>query len=155
MASYKNLDGTVPDKGIGALLKWQVTDRIAGKWRRDRTPFVTPRRENDGTALKSTEPHLTWVGHATFVQRLGGQLLATDPIWSTRIHTIMREAAPGIALDVTPKLDVVTADQDVSAPVGRRGRRAVASASLPAVRGAPTGMRARACGLRRGRRCRG
>ena len=53
MASYKNLDGTVPDKGVGALLKWQVTDRIAGKRRRDRTPFVTPRRENDGTALKS------------------------------------------------------------------------------------------------------
>jgi L-ascorbate metabolism protein UlaG (beta-lactamase superfamily) len=108
VASYKNLDGTVPDKGLGALLKWQVTDRIAGKRRRDRTPFVTPRRENDGTALKSAEPHLTWVGHATFVQRLGGQLLATDPIWSTRIHTIGREAAPGIAFEATPKLDVVT-----------------------------------------------
>jgi L-ascorbate metabolism protein UlaG (beta-lactamase superfamily) len=108
VASYKNLDGTVPDKGVGALLKWQVTDRIAGKRRRDRTPFVTPRRENDGAALKSKEPHLTWVGHATFVQRLGGQLLATDPIWSTRIHTIVREAAPGVALEVTPKLDVVT-----------------------------------------------
>ena len=108
MATYKNLDGTVPDKGLGALLKWQVTDRIAGKRRRDRTPFVTPRRENDGTALTSHGPHLTWVGHATFVQRLGGQLLATDPIWSTRIHTIVREAAPGVAFEVTPKLDVVT-----------------------------------------------
>ncbi len=108
MASYKNLDGTVPDKGVGALLKWQVTDRIAGKRRRDRAPFVTPRRENDGAALNSRAPHLTWIGHATFVQRLGGQLLATDPIWSRRIHTIVREAPPGVAFEVTPKLDVVT-----------------------------------------------
>ena len=29
--TYKNLDGTVPDQGIGALFKWQVTDRLAGR----------------------------------------------------------------------------------------------------------------------------
>jgi L-ascorbate metabolism protein UlaG (beta-lactamase superfamily) len=105
---YKNLDGTVPDQGIGALLKWQVADRITGKRVRDRTPFTTPRRENDGSALASASPSLTWIGHATFVQRLGGQLLATDPIWSPRIHTISRLAAPGVALAACPKLDVVT-----------------------------------------------
>ncbi len=42
------------------------------------------------------------------MQRLGGQLLATDPIWSTRIHTIKRVAAPGVELAACPKLDVVT-----------------------------------------------
>ena len=108
MASYKNLDGTVPDQGIGALFKWQVADRVAGRRRRDRAAFTTPRRANDGAALTSTTPHLTWIGHATFVQRLGGQLLATDPIWSARIHTIPRMAPPGVALDLCPKLDVVT-----------------------------------------------
>ena len=108
MASYKNLDGTVPDQGIGALFKWQISDRVAGKRRRDRTPFVTPRRDNDGAALRSMAPHLTWIGHATFVQRLAGKLIATDPIWSTRIHTIMRAAAPGVALASCPALDVVT-----------------------------------------------
>jgi len=106
--SYKNLDGTVPNQGLGDVFKWQVADRIAGKRRRERAPFTTPRRENDGSALKSTDPHLTWVGHATFVQRLGGKLIATDPIWSTRIHTITRQAAPGVELAATPKLDVVT-----------------------------------------------
>lgn len=108
MASYKNLDGTVPDQGIGALFKWQVMDRVAGKRRRDLTPFTVPRRECDGRALTRLTPHLTWVGHATFVQRLGGLLLATDPIWSSRIHTIKRVCAPGVALAATPKLDVVT-----------------------------------------------
>jgi len=106
--SYTNLDGTTPDKGIGAILKWQIGDRITGRRRRDARPFTTPRRPNDGKTLGSRDPHLTWIGHATFVQRLGGKLVATDPIWSERIHTIPRLAAPGVALDDTPPLDVVT-----------------------------------------------
>ncbi|MBX3188026.1 MAG: MBL fold metallo-hydrolase [Labilithrix sp.] len=108
MARYTNLDGTTPDKGPLDLLKWQVGDRIAGKRRRDTTPFTTPRRPNDGRALAETSPHLTWIGHATFVMRLGGTLVATDPIWSSRIHTIARLAEPGVALRDCPKLDVVT-----------------------------------------------
>ncbi len=108
MPQYTNLDGTTPDQGLGALLKWQVGDRLLGKRRRDRTPFVTPRRDNDGSALRELAPSLTWVGHATFVQRLGGVLLATDPIWSPRIHTVPRLAPPGIELAAVPRLDVVT-----------------------------------------------
>ncbi|RYZ58763.1 MAG: MBL fold metallo-hydrolase, partial [Proteobacteria bacterium] len=79
MALYTNLDGTVPDQGLGALFKWQVTDRLLGKRRRANVPFATPQRQNDGRGLASSTPHLTWIGHATFVQRLGGLLLATDP----------------------------------------------------------------------------
>lgn len=108
MPLYKNLDGTLPDQGLGAIFKWQVGDRLAGRRRRDRAPFVTPRRANDGSALADLRPHLTWIGHATFVQRLGGKLLATDPIWSSRIHTIRRSSEPGVALAACPKLDVVS-----------------------------------------------
>lgn len=108
MPVYTNLDGTTPDKGLGALLKWQIGDRITGRRKRDRTPFTTPRRANDGRALAETSPHLTWIGHATFVQRLGGTLCATDPIWSSRIHTVPRLADPGVPLSAVPKLDVVT-----------------------------------------------
>ena len=106
--TYRNLDGTLPDQGVADLFKWQVSDRLTGKRRPDRSPFTTPRRENDGSALARTSPHLTWIGHATFVQRLGGQLLATDPIWSTRIHTVTRRSPPGVSLAACPKLDVVT-----------------------------------------------
>lgn len=100
---YKNLDGTTPDKGLRDLLKWQLTRT------RDATPFTTPRRDNDGTALRATDAaHLTWIGHATFVQRLGGRLVATDPVWSARLHTIRRLTAPGVALEDCPRIDVVT-----------------------------------------------
>jgi N-acyl-phosphatidylethanolamine-hydrolysing phospholipase D len=108
MARYTNLDGTTPDKGLGDLFRWQVIDRLRGRRRRATGPFTTPRRPNDGSALASLDPHLTWVGHATFVLRLGGKLVATDPIWSERIHTVPRLAAPGVALDAVPPLDVVT-----------------------------------------------
>ncbi len=108
MTQYTNLDGSVPDQGFGAVLKWQLLDRLTGKRRRNRTPFVTPRRENDGLVLRGPAPSLTWIGHATFVQRLGGLLLATDPIWSPSIHTVRRLAAPGVELAALPKLDVVT-----------------------------------------------
>lgn len=103
MPIYRNLDGTTPDKNFRDVLKWQLTRR------RDRTPFTTPRRENDGRALASeSAPHLTWIGHATFVQRLGRKVIATDPIWSRSIHTIPRLCAPGVELEACPPIDVVT-----------------------------------------------
>ena len=105
--TYTNLDGTVPGQGLRAILRWQVSDRLAGR-RRVSEAFATPRRSNSGVVLARTSPHLTWIGHATFVQRLGGQLVATDPVWSSRIHTLPRLCPPGIALASCPKLNVVT-----------------------------------------------
>jgi hypothetical protein len=105
---YANLDGTTPDKGLGALLKWKVVDRLASRRPRERVPFTTPRRVNDGRELASPDPQLTWIGHATFLARLGGKIVATDPIWSDRIHAIKRLAAPGVELEACPKIDVVT-----------------------------------------------
>jgi L-ascorbate metabolism protein UlaG (beta-lactamase superfamily) len=47
------------------------------------------------------------------VLRLGGKLIATDPIWSERIQTVIkRRVAPGVALANVPKLDIVTVSHD-------------------------------------------
>jgi L-ascorbate metabolism protein UlaG (beta-lactamase superfamily) len=106
---YTNLDGTTPDKKLGDILRWQVVDRIAGRRPRPGRDFVTPRRENDGAALREAASSLTWIGHATFALRLGGKLIATDPIWSERIQGVIpRRAAPGVALEDMPRIDVVT-----------------------------------------------
>lgn len=107
--TFKNLDGTTPDKGLGAIFKWKVLDPIAGNARRAPSRFDTPRSPNDGAILREATPSLTWVGHATFAMRLGGKLVATDPIWSKRINGVVpRNAAPGIALEDCPAFDVVT-----------------------------------------------
>lgn len=103
---YTNLDGTTPDKGLGALLKWQ--------WERRRAPRPTepprppPRATPDRELLASAAPSATWIGHATFVLRLGGTTIATDPVWSERLHTIRRVSSPGATLDELPRVDLVT-----------------------------------------------
>ena len=105
--TFKNLDGTTPDKGPRDLFKWMIADRVRGLRPRV-APFETPRRVNDGAELRTASPSLTWIGHATFAMRLGGMLIATDPVWSTRVGPIKRNVSPGVALDAMPKLDIVT-----------------------------------------------
>jgi len=105
---YVNLDGTVPDRGFGDFLRWQVVDRLSKPRRRDPDGFRTPRRDNDGRALLELGPHLTWIGHASLVLRLGGALVATDPVFATRMGPRRRLAAPGVDAEHLPPLDVVT-----------------------------------------------
>jgi L-ascorbate metabolism protein UlaG (beta-lactamase superfamily) len=105
---YVNLDGSTPDKGLRDILKWQLVDRFAGRRRVDATVFETPRRTNDGKALLALASHLTWVGHASFVFRLGGALVATDPVFAGRMGPRARLAPPGVAPSDLPPLDVVT-----------------------------------------------
>jgi L-ascorbate metabolism protein UlaG (beta-lactamase superfamily) len=105
---YVNLDGTTPDKGLRDILKWQLVDRFAGRRTPDTSGFVTPRRANDGHALLAPGPHLTWIGHASFVVRLGGALVATDPVFAPRMGPRARLAPPGVAAADVPPLDMVT-----------------------------------------------
>lgn len=108
MPVYTNLDGTVPPLRPSEVFKWAVVDRLTGRRRKDDSGFVTPRRPNDGSALRSSSPHLTWIGHATYALRLGGKLVVTDPVWSDRVHTKRRSVAPGVPLEAMPRIDVVT-----------------------------------------------
>jgi L-ascorbate metabolism protein UlaG (beta-lactamase superfamily) len=98
-----------PQRGPKDVLRWRLYDTVAGRRVKDPGDFVTPVRPNDGSALAAAEPSLTWIGHATFVLKLGGALIATDPIWSERISgVIRRKAPPGVAFEKLPPLDVVT-----------------------------------------------
>jgi L-ascorbate metabolism protein UlaG (beta-lactamase superfamily) len=108
VARYVNLDGTTPDRGLRDILKWQLVDRFAGRRRPDDSGFRTPRRPNDGKGLLERSPHLTWIGHASFVFRLGGALVATDPVFARRMGPRQRLVSPGVAAEDIPPLDVVT-----------------------------------------------
>lgn len=92
------------------MLRWKVVDRLSGRgprWSRDR--FVPPIADNDRVVLHSQRPSITWIGHATFVVRMGSVTIATDPVWSDRISRVVpRWAPPGVPLADVPKIDVVT-----------------------------------------------
>ena len=101
---------TRPARGPLDILRWNVVDRITGRaLPRDRSGYRPPVRETDASLVARPEPALTWIGHATFVLRLGGKRVATDPIFSARIAgTVKRTVPPGVALEDLPPLDVVT-----------------------------------------------
>ena len=105
---YRNLYPPFWPSGFRALLKWQVSDRFWG--RRTRAPHrvAVPTRAPDMALLASDAPSLTWVGHATWIVRLGGLTVYTDPVWSPALSgVIRRNVAPGIALADAPRPDVV------------------------------------------------
>jgi L-ascorbate metabolism protein UlaG (beta-lactamase superfamily) len=108
-ARFRNLDPWAA-RGPLDILKWRIVDTIAGKRRADRgETSETPRVDNDGKALHTLDPSLTWIGHATFVYRLGGLCVATDPIWIDSLGPgVRRNVAPGVAIDALPPIDVIT-----------------------------------------------
>lgn len=51
---------------------------------------------------------VTWVGHASFVLRIGGKTVLTDPVWSRRIPAVRpRLTPPGVAWSALPPVDAV------------------------------------------------
>ncbi len=59
---------------------------------------------------------VTWVGHATFLIQTQGLNILTDPVWSARAGPLgfgpRRVAAPGIAFDRLPKIDLILVSHD-------------------------------------------
>jgi len=130
MRRFEHL-ATRPQRGPADIFRWYVLDSFAGRRTRDPGGYSTPVRPNDGAQLATAAPSLTWIGHATFLLRLGGALIATDPVWSTRISGVIpRQAPPGVAFEKVPPIDVVTVSHNhydhLDLPTLRRiGARAV------------------------------
>src|SRR4051812_47834598 len=101
---------TQPARGPADIFRWRGLDRPHGRAApREKNPLGAPVRPNDGALVRALPASLTWVGHASFVLRLGGKLVATDPIFSERLQgVIQRLSPPGLVPEALPPLDVVT-----------------------------------------------
>ncbi|MCB2014282.1 MAG: MBL fold metallo-hydrolase [Sphingobium sp.] len=83
--------------------------------RDDRPPWpehVTVRQSRPPAHVAEGEMRATWVGHATVLVQAGGLNILTDPQWSDYASPFpgigpKRVAAPGIAFDDLPKIDIV------------------------------------------------
>jgi len=87
------------------------------RWRRSRHPEPWPKRV-EVPALpppgRTAPDHIsaTFIGHSTFLLRIGGVSVLTDPIWSQRCSPVSfagprRVRQPGQPLDALPGVDIV------------------------------------------------
>lgn len=95
-------------KGFYEAMKWMISGRERGEWRRvDNPPATNP--------LAAPEPdkiRVTFVNHSTFLIQGSGHAILTDPIWSERTSPVSwagprRMSNPGVAFDDLPRVDVV------------------------------------------------
>lgn len=75
--------------------------------------------------VRSTEVDVTWAGHASCVLRIGGLVVLTDPVWSTRIPGVRpRLTPPGVPWEALPHVDAVVISHNhfdhLDAPTVRR-----------------------------------
>ncbi|HLU44168.1 MAG TPA: MBL fold metallo-hydrolase [Natronosporangium sp.] len=68
---------------------------------------------------------VTWVGHATFILRLGGLIILTDPVFSRRIPGVLPRVSPvGVPWSALPRVDAVVISHNhydhLDAPTLRR-----------------------------------
>jgi L-ascorbate metabolism protein UlaG (beta-lactamase superfamily) len=68
---------------------------------------------------------VTWVGHASFVVRIGGLTVLTDPVWSRRIPAVAPRLTPvGVPWEALPPVDAVVISHNhydhLDAPTIRR-----------------------------------
>ncbi len=90
------------------MFRWRVIDRLAGRGPTGDPGAPATLRPYDRAAMDALPASLTWIGHATFLLRLGGEWIATDPIWSLRIQGVVpRWVPPGIPLAAAPRPTVV------------------------------------------------
>ena len=119
---FVNLDGTTPDKTGWAVLYWALRYRLRDELRQAFTAFLDlfrrekswrpPFHPNQAAALAPDQPHLTWLGHSTFLLRLGGHWVLMDPVFGHPAWTLWRRAPSGLPPDQLPQIDVVTLSHD-------------------------------------------
>lgn len=83
---------------------WQIiTDALKNRSRYlGKAPINRP---VDG--VSQAEPQITWIGHASFLIRLGGVNIVTDPIFGNLFPLYPRLSEPGIAPDKLPPINIV------------------------------------------------
>jgi L-ascorbate metabolism protein UlaG (beta-lactamase superfamily) len=98
-----------PPRGLVQVLRWQLRREQRAVWpARVANPVFPPPPATVGPASVA----VTFINHASFLIRLPGVVVLTDPIFSERCSPVSwagprRARQPGIALDDLPRPDVV------------------------------------------------
>src|SRR5579871_868911 len=96
---YRNREPPYEPQGMGDVFKWAIADKLWGRRRESPRRFRMPTAAPDDALIDGGAPSLTWVGHATWLVRLDGKSIVTDPVWSKSLGPIKRNVAPGLPLE--------------------------------------------------------
>ncbi len=112
---YLNPDTTlVQEERAANFAKWALHERMEARRRHlargERLPQAVPRPEV-GLEAAADGVSVTWVGHSTFIVRINGRTVLTDPVWSDRVGMfnvgVGRLTAPGVPWSRLPPVDAV------------------------------------------------
>lgn len=84
------------------------TGGFKGRHEPGKDAHLVPRHRAKLPHLSHGEASLTWIGHATYLVRMGGLAILTDPVLSSKIPgRIKRLHPPGLPEEGLPKIDAV------------------------------------------------
>lgn len=104
---FHNIDPAARARPLSDVLKWARARRPTPwpQWIENGAPHPIP-------AAAPGRLSVTWIGHSSFLVRLGAFTLLTDPVYALHAGPFgrfgpRRVQAPGVALAALPKVDVV------------------------------------------------
>jgi L-ascorbate metabolism protein UlaG (beta-lactamase superfamily) len=105
--TFHNVDPSARTRPLGDVWRWY----------RARRPAVWPRWIENGAphAVPDAAPgriSVTWIGHSTFLLRIGTVTVVTDPVFALHAGPFgrigpRRVRAPGLTLDALPRIDLI------------------------------------------------
>ena len=107
---YRNENPDHRPHGLAAILRWGITDRLRGRRRPQPPGPPAPIVDPDFELIhrETTEPWLTWLGHASFLGSLGGHRFLIDPVFSAHAGWLYhRYLPPPMTIKELPDIDVV------------------------------------------------
>ncbi len=103
---YSNLETGNRVKTLSNFLRWRYERMRKRKNNASASPKV-PAHKTDLLQTSFEGLELTWIGHSTFLIRLGSAVIVTDPVWSLFVGFEKRMSDPGVSLSALPKIDYV------------------------------------------------
>jgi L-ascorbate metabolism protein UlaG (beta-lactamase superfamily) len=105
---FFNPGSAAPTRGLAQVAKWQAQSKRAAWPSAIRDPAFPP----PPSAADPAATAITFINHATFLIRLPGVVVLTDPVFSNRCSPLSwagpkRARPPGVALANLPRPDIV------------------------------------------------
>lgn len=99
---------TAPLPGMRDLVRMLRQARPAMRQLAAGTPDIPLARQPELPRVAAGQTMVTWAGHASYVLRIGGLTVLTDPVWSAKIPGVPQRLSPvGVDWSALPRIDAV------------------------------------------------